>query len=152
MSKAYSDVVRASSELRGQNAGGVGVEDVVDGSGHVVVVSASHVVVDRLPLLERSQVTAELLGVGVDAARLADRLHLVGTALDVALLHAAGGGGVGALCEGASTVAGGGVPDIDLAADVLVAVVLAGVGGGKAGREGEAGGQLDERNHLRMGK
>lgn len=85
------NVVRTSSHLRSENARGVGIKDVLEGSEHVPIRNASVVVVDRLPLLKGSQVTAVLLGLGLDATLLAESLHLVGTALKIALLDAAGG-------------------------------------------------------------
>lgn len=85
------DVVRASSHLGSEDARSVGIKDILERSEHVPVVDTSVVVVDRLPLLKVSQVTAILLGVGLDATLLAESLHLVGTALKVALLDTAGG-------------------------------------------------------------
>lgn len=140
-------VVRTSSHLRSENARSVGIKDVLEGSEHVPIRNASLVVVDRLPLLKGSQVTAVLLGLGLDATLLAESLHLVGTALKAALLETAGGGRPRASGESASTVSGVGIPDVDLAANVLVAVVLTRVGHDRTGGDRKTGSELDERDH-----
>lgn len=45
-------------------------------------------------------------------------------------------------------MSGVGIPDVDLTADVLVAVVLTRVGHDRTGSDRKAGSELNERNHV----
>lgn len=140
-------VVRAGGDLRGQDARRVGIEHGLKGREHVIIVNTSVVVVDCLPFLKGSQITAVLLRVGLDAAGFADSLDSVGSPLDVALLDATGGSRVGTSTKRTSANLSSEIADLDFPLDVIVAVVLAGVGEGTGGQT-EAGGDLRETNHL----
>lgn len=140
-------VVRTSGDLRSEDAGRVRIEDGLEGREHIVVADASVVVVHRLPLLKGSQITTVLLGVGLDAAGLAESLDSLGSPLDVALLDTAGGSRVGTSTEGTGTNLSGQVADFDLPLDVIIAVLLAGVGE-DTGSQAEAGGDLGKSDHF----
>lgn len=140
-------IVRASGDLRGEDARSVRIEDGLEGREHIIVADASVVVVHRLPLLKGSQVTAVLLGVGLDAAGLAQSLDSVGSPLDVALLDAAGGSRVGTSTEGTGTNFSSQIADFDLPLDVIIAMLLAGVSE-DTGSQAEAGGDLGKSDHF----
>ncbi|KUI61551.1 hypothetical protein VP1G_11287 [Cytospora mali] len=140
------DVVRASSVDRRLDTSSVGVEDVLDGREHVIVVDGRHVVVARLPLLQVGQGPAVLLGAGGDAARLAEGLDPVGAALDRPLLQAARRRAAAALRQGPRPEGRMLVARLDLSPDLLVRVVLARVGEGTGG-QGQACDELGEGNH-----
>lgn len=144
------DIVGTGGDLRGQDARGVGLEDGLQRSEHVVVADPGVVVVYCLPLLKGSQVTAVLLGVGLDATGLPDSLHFLGAALDSTLLGAAGDGGVATLRKCPGTNGSVNIADVDVALDVVVVVLLAGVGD-DTGNQGDAGGDLGKGNHLDEG-
>lgn len=105
------DVVRAIRDFGGQNAAGVGAEDVVEGSEHVVRDGTRHVVVDILPSLKRRQVTAVFLRrftnsvsmrkykareqlTRLDAHSLPQIPHLLRSALNSTALHRLGTGAI----------------------------------------------------------
>lgn len=160
-----NNVVRAGSQLRRQDARGVlskvsmsataqnsiaiaeedrwtyGIKDVLNGSEHVIGRNARVVVVDSLPVLQRSQVTTSLL----DATLLPKCLDGLGTALDGALLESLRASGVPALGKRSGAYLGMGVTDGDVPLELFGRVLLAGVGDG-AGDEGQAG-KLGEGNH-----
>jgi hypothetical protein len=82
---------------------------------------------------------------GRDAALLADLPDLLSSALEGALLQGLGRGGVAALGERTGTHAGNSIAEGNVALQLVGVVLLAGVGGGKAGKGRNS--KLGKGNH-----